>query len=89
MVTDDKWRDFAACKGENPNVFFEFDFVDLALSYCKECVAQPECLREAIIKREYGVRGGSTYEERQAWRMKLRKFPDRIGEVEVIVEFIE
>ncbi len=84
MTTENDWREIAACKGENPNVFFENEFTDLALTYCRTCLVQAECLREAMATKEYGVRGGTTYEERQ----KLRKFPYRIDGVEVIVEFI-
>ena len=85
MTTENDWRELAACKGENPNVFFENEFIDLALTYCRTCLVQPECLRDAMIRKEYGVRGNTTYEERK----KLRKFPNRIDDVKVIVEFIE
>jgi hypothetical protein len=78
-----EWRDSAQCRGENPNIFFDPDFEDLALGLCKYCVVQPECLREAMTMSEHGIRGGTTEEE----RIQLRQFPTRIGDVEVIIEY--
>ncbi len=82
MAPEYRWQDFAACKAENPTIFFDPNLTDLALAICNECAVQPACLRNSINEPE-GIFGGTTPEERKA----LQTLPDQIGEVKVIIEY--
>ena len=65
----DRWRDAAACRGMNPNIFYPEarSDEDAAKRICRECVVQNECITSALINGEKdGIWGGSTPKERTA-----------------------
>jgi WhiB family redox-sensing transcriptional regulator len=73
----DEWRDRAACRDTNPELFFPIgttglaiDQIDAAKAVCEQCPVQRECLEFALAtNQEAGVWGGTTEDERR----KLRK----------------
>lgn len=81
QLTDD-WRDYIACLHVDPSLFFDPETVDLALSFCQKCDVRTECLTDALMHGELGVRGGTTEEERED-----RTLPKEIGPVKVIVDY--
>jgi WhiB family redox-sensing transcriptional regulator len=74
--TDD-WRDSAACRDTDPELFFPIgttgmalDQIEAARAVCQACAAQGPCLEFALAtNQESGVWGGASEEERR----KLRK----------------
>jgi WhiB family redox-sensing transcriptional regulator len=74
---EDEWRDRAACRDTNPELFFPIgttglaiDQIDAARAVCAQCPVQQECLEFALAtNQESGVWGGTTEDERR----KLRK----------------
>lgn len=81
---DLEWRDFARCKGTNPELFFPKSSSDdiaiaLAKSICKECVVKAECLEDALVTNsEYGIRGGLDQDERRRYRRRRRESERRL-----------
>ena len=73
----DEWRDRAACRDTNPELFFPIgttglaiDQIDAARAVCAQCPVRVECLDFALAtNQEAGVWGGTTEDERR----KLRK----------------
>src|ERR1700694_6105021 len=73
----DDWRDRAACRDTDPDLFFPIgttgpaiEQIDSAKAVCRECDAQSACLEFALAtNQESGVWGGTSEEERR----KLRK----------------
>ena len=71
------WRDRAACRDTNPEMFFPIgttgvaiDQIDAALRICTQCPVVDECLEFALAtNQEAGVWGATTEDERR----KLRK----------------
>lgn len=63
------WSDSAACKGQNPNIFFPNSGPNSALqakAICAGCVVRSACLQDALATDDcYGIRGGTTPVERQ------------------------
>ncbi len=78
----DEWRDHAVCRKLDPGIFFRPETTDNALAACRYCTVQQECLTDAYMYGERGVRGGLTEEAR-----RYRTIPDEIGPVKVIVEY--
>ena len=76
-VDPDAWRDVAACRDTDPDLFFPVGTTGLALeqiaaakSVCAACDVQSACLEFALAtNQESGVWGGTSEEERR----KLRK----------------
>ncbi|MBO0729450.1 MAG: WhiB family transcriptional regulator [Acidimicrobiaceae bacterium] len=74
--TDD-WRDRAACRDTDPDLFFPVgttgpavEQIESAKAVCHECQAQRACLDFALTtNQESGIWGGTSEEERR----KLRK----------------
>ncbi len=74
---DDDWRDNAACRDTNPDLFFPvgttgpaIEQIEQAKKVCNECPAQTACLEFALAtNQDSGVWGGTSEEERR----KLRK----------------
>ena len=68
------WRDEAACKGVNPELFFpvrgDTYTTVAAKAVCSQCIVRTECLEYALINHErMGIWGGmSERQRRQAWR---------------------
>lgn len=67
----DDWRDLAACRGEDPELFFPIGTsgpallqVEQAKAVCQRCLVTEQCLAEALRRQEYGIWGGTTEAER-------------------------
>jgi WhiB family redox-sensing transcriptional regulator len=73
----DDWRDNAACRDTDPDLFFPvgttgpaIDQIESAREVCRQCDAQMACLEFALAtNQESGIWGGTSEEERR----KLRK----------------
>ena len=73
----DDWRDRAACRDTDPDLFFPvgttgpaIEQIEAAKMVCHQCEAQAACLEFAITtNQESGIWGGTSEEERR----KLRK----------------
>ena len=71
------WRDNAACRDTDPELFFPIgttgpavEQIESAKLVCYQCDAQPACLEFALAtNQESGIWGGTSEEERR----KLRK----------------
>ena len=62
------WRQHAACKGIDPDVFYphEDDEAEAAKEVCGVCPVRQACLEHALVARERdGVWGGATERERR------------------------
>ena len=76
-IEDDDWRDDAACRDTNPDLFFPvgttgpaIEQIDQAKAVCHECPSQGPCLEFALMtNQDSGVWGGTSEEERR----KIRK----------------
>jgi WhiB family transcriptional regulator, redox-sensing transcriptional regulator len=76
-IETDDWRDVAACRDTNPDLFFPvgttgpaIEQIEQAKAVCRECLAQSACLDFALVtNQDSGVWGGTSEEERR----KLRK----------------
>jgi WhiB family redox-sensing transcriptional regulator len=74
------WRNSAACKGMDPNIFVSSEGARgqtvlnnyrLALSVCAKCVVKNECLEYAIAEGiQYGIFGGMSVRGRRAHARK-------------------
>jgi len=80
MTSDDDWRALGACRTEDPELFFPIAAggpglaqVARAKAVCARCEVRAECLRFAMeTGQDYGVWGGTSEEERRAWRRVRR-----------------
>jgi len=76
VVEEREWRDFAACRDTDPDLFFPVGTTGVALEQikaskriCKTCEVRAECLQFALAtNQESGVWGGTSEEERRALR---------------------
>lgn len=67
------WRHYAACRDEDPDLFFPVsevgpgaEQVQRAKTVCARCPVQQECLNYAVeAGLDYGVFGASSSEERR------------------------
>lgn len=63
------WRDFAACRGVDPKLFFASERKPkerkTALAICKGCSVRRSCLEEALENGDGYIRGGTTEEDRK------------------------
>ena len=85
QIEQDDWRDHAACRDTNPDLFFPvgttgpaIEQIDQAKAVCNECQSQVPCLEFALItNQDSGVWGGTSEEERRklrkAWLAKQRR----------------
>lgn len=69
------WRDAAACRTVDPEVFFPFPGdtrgQDAAKAVCAVCPVRDECLAWALATgQDAGVWGGRTEDERRAYRAR-------------------
>lgn len=76
----DDWRDHAACKGADPNLFFpgrgDWMAIRVAKQICAGCDVRAECLEEAIINNEReGIFGGTTVLQRRKIRRLRTDLP--------------
>lgn len=76
-VWDDcAWRDRAACRGSDPELFFPvgasgvaLDEIEAAKALCGSCVVKAECLQFALERnQEAGIWGGTSEDERRRLR---------------------
>ena len=73
----ENWRDRAACRNTDPDLFFPVGTtgpaitqIEAAKAVCRECEAQAPCLEFALAtNQDSGIWGGTSEEERR----KLRK----------------
>jgi WhiB family redox-sensing transcriptional regulator len=82
---NDDWRDFAACRDTNPDLFFPvgttgpaIEQIEQAKAVCHECPVQTACLEFALLtNQDSGVWGGTSEEERRklrrAWVARQRR----------------
>jgi len=76
-IEHDDWRDHAACRDTNPDLFFPIgttgpaiEQIEQAKTVCAQCDAQSACLDFALLSnQDSGVWGGTSEDERR----KLRK----------------
>lgn len=68
------WRDFAICKGVDPNFMVPSGDMEekLAVVVCSSCTVVMPCLIEALTNNEVGVWGGTTTLERKQIRRNMR-----------------
>ncbi len=75
ILEERPWAVFAACRGEDPDLFFGAtkEAVARALSLCGICPVETDCREYALSARErFGIWGGLTERER---RRLLRRRP--------------
>ena len=81
---DERWREQAACRHRDPNLFFPagntgaaIDQIEAAKAVCGSCPVAESCLRFALVtNQDDGIWGGRDEEERRrlrrAWRENRR-----------------
>jgi WhiB family redox-sensing transcriptional regulator len=84
-IEQDDWRDHAACRDTNPDLFFPvgttgpaIEQIEMAKAVCHQCESQTACLEFALVtNQDSGVWGGTSEEERRklrkAWLSRQRK----------------
>ncbi len=83
MLTVIDWRELAACRDSEPNLFFPvgttgpaLDLIEEAKEICAQCTVREECLMYALeTNQEAGVWGGYAEDERR--RLRKRWLADR------------
>ena len=80
------WRDHAACREMDPDLFFPIGTageslvqIDEAREVCRTCPVCGPCLRWALDSGSAGVWGGTTEDERRTLRRRIR--PRTMGEL--------
>lgn len=74
VVTAPAWREFAACKDADPDLFFPSQGQNgaRAKAVCAECPVAAECLQWALVNNEtIGVWGGTNERDRRLIRRRL------------------
>lgn len=75
------WRESAACKGIDPNVFVPHEKSGLtgrstyavARTFCAQCTVVEECLMFAVENNiEFGMFGGTTPRDRRVVKRQVR-----------------
>ena len=76
------WRDHAACRSVDPDLFFPIGTsgasllqIDEAKQICRTCPVCGPCLRRALDCGAVGVWGGTTEDERR--KLRRRRAPRR------------
>jgi WhiB family redox-sensing transcriptional regulator len=75
-IERDDWRDVAACRDTDPDLFFPvgttgpaIEQIENAKAVCRGCEAQAVCLEYALVtNQDSGVWGGTSEEERRQLR---------------------
>jgi WhiB family redox-sensing transcriptional regulator len=75
------WRERAACRSIDPDLFFPVGTTGLALDHiaaakavCRACPSQEPCLEYALqTNQDSGIWGGASEEERRAIRRARRR----------------
>ena len=81
------WHHYAACRGENPELFFSIGTIGPAVqqlqrakAVCGRCAVQSLCLQWALLAGiDHGVWGGLSEDERHT--LKRRAARERSGKV--------
>lgn len=60
-----RWQDRAACRGEDPELFFQEDCVELAKAICARCPVIVQC-RDFGRRSTAGVWGGESKDQKGA-----------------------
>ncbi len=73
-ITAENWYHFAACQGEDIDLFYPASQTKAAAKaakdICARCIVKSHCLDEALRRHEQGIWGGTTDKERD--QMKRR-----------------
>jgi WhiB family redox-sensing transcriptional regulator len=77
---DDGWRDHAACRDLDPDLFFPagatgpaVDQIEAAKAFCASCPVREACLQFALeTNQDAGIWGGADEEERRKLRRSWR-----------------
>lgn len=88
------WRDRAACKGVDPDLFFprRGDGIGkqhaVIKEYCEQCPVRRQCL-EVGLREIKGIWGGKTVEERRELRKRkersnIRLIPPSISLIDIL-----
>jgi WhiB family redox-sensing transcriptional regulator len=75
-LTNQTWRQHAACKGVEPDIFYPAseEEAEVAKAVCGVCPVRQPCLEYALSSRERdGVWGGATEKERRRILRQRRK----------------
>ena len=75
-MADSNWRDRAACRGVDPELFFPESSdeplvrgqVAAAKAVCRVCPVRDRCLADALLRLPHGIAGGLTGQERRRVR---------------------
>ena len=76
----DRWREAAACRASDPELFFPvgstgpvLEEIDAAKAVCHDCPVRHPCLQFALeTNQDTGIWGGTTEEERRRLRRSRR-----------------
>jgi WhiB family redox-sensing transcriptional regulator len=77
----DDWRDDAACRYEDPDLFFPIGSsgptllqTEQAKAVCRRCTVREQCLDWALDTEQFiGIWGGTSESERRALRRRRRR----------------
>jgi WhiB family transcriptional regulator, redox-sensing transcriptional regulator len=80
MLTHDDWRTRAACRDEDPELFFPVSEIgpgarqtERAKAVCARCPVRAQCLEYALDSGlDHGIFGGTTDAERRRLRRRTR-----------------
>lgn len=68
------WREFAACRGLNPEQFYDQKVEARAKEICRQCAVAEPCLAYALRREaKWGVFGGLSPSERRTLLKHLRE----------------
>jgi WhiB family transcriptional regulator, redox-sensing transcriptional regulator len=71
-----RWWERAACRGEDPDLFFptrgETDKVEAAKAVCADCSVRADCLEEGLYEHD-GIWGGLSERGRRAERRRRQR----------------
>lgn len=78
MLTVTDWRELAACRDSDPEIFFPIgttgsaiDTIEVAVAICKACAVTEGCLQYALeSNQESGVWGGYAEDDRRRLRKR-------------------
>lgn len=78
------WRHRAACRGEDPDLFFAIGTgrpallqIEEAKDVCRRCDSVDACLLWALDHAEFGVYGGMSEDERKALKQRVARAGQR------------
>ncbi len=79
-LMNDSWREYAACRTQDPELFFPvgssgpaLEEIEMAKSICHHCPVREQCLDYAMkTGQDYGIWGGLTEDERRVLARRRR-----------------